>query len=160
MGEHHANTLSFYLGEERDIYKWNAGCNRFRECNHFVDLLFTTLPKLSFLQCAAYRFLTSEWQLMPLKEVQNTRSPSRDRNHSHLFIWSRTRLNARGAHGSGFAYSRYQSACIFLEPHPHLLSLNGGQVSRQMANRQWASIPWGSTSEEWPFHAACQMGIM
>lgn len=48
--------------------------------------------------------------------------------------------------GSRFAYSCLSVIVNFPESHPHLLSLNGGQVSRQMANRQWASIPWGSPS--------------
>lgn len=40
MGEHHTNRLSLYLWEKRDIYKRNAGCNWFREFNHFTDLLY------------------------------------------------------------------------------------------------------------------------
>lgn len=102
MGEHHTNRLSLYLWEKRDIYKRNAGCNWFREFNHFTDLLYMRSHKLSFHQCAAYKYLwnlTSEEQLVHLKEVRNTRSPTRDWNPCHLFIWSKIWFSARGPLG-------------------------------------------------------------
>ncbi len=49
MRERRTNRLSFYLWEERDVYKWNTGCNWFRVFNHFSDLFILdhTICRLS-----------------------------------------------------------------------------------------------------------------
>lgn len=168
MGKHCTNRLSFYLWEERDVYKWNTGCNWLSKFNHFTDLLSIRSHNLSSLRCAAYKYskilkLDMKAAAEHLKGLVNKKKasiPRRDWKRSHLFICYRTWLSAHGPLGVRICLLLLSVILHFSEPHPHLLSLHGGQVSRQMANRQWGSIPWGSTSLEWPFHAASQMGIM
>lgn len=145
MGEHCTNRLSFYLREARDVYKWNAGCNWFKKFNHFIDLSSIRSHNLSSLRFAAYKY--SKILKLDIKAAAEhlkglvTKKTVRDWNRSHLFICYRTWLSAHEPLGVRICLLLLSVILHFSEPHPHLLSLHGGQVSRQMANRQWGSIP-------------------
>lgn len=92
MGEHRTNRLSFYLWDEGDVYKWNAGYNWFREFNHFSDLLSIRSP-IWHLPNVLHTNTLKFWNLTlkrHLEELQKTWSPVRDWNHSHLLFWYKT----------------------------------------------------------------------
>lgn len=128
MGEHRTNRVSFSLWEERDVWKWNAACNWFREFNRFTDLLSIWSHNLSFIQWAAYKHSETSNLSCSLCLWKSCRSHNAPWDTGTIVTYS-SGIRHGSVHmdhlGSGFACSFYQSL-YFSGPYPHLLNLNGG----------------------------------
>ena len=153
----HQQAFSFHLGEAGDVYKWNRGCNWFKGFNRFSDLLSAGSRKMSspfdvlHTNTGKKKKKKKFWNFETVS-LHAWKTPMRDRDHIYPFIGYKARLSAHGPLGVRNRWLLVPVILHFSGPQPpHLLSLSGGQVSRQMANRQWGSIPWGSSSQEWPF---------